>query len=301
MPFLDVSGGRLYYESAGQGQAIVCIHAGIADSRMWQPQWEAFSPRFHVVRYDTRTYGQTTTEDVPYSNRADLLALLDHLGIGQAVLIGCSRGGQIAADFTLEHPERVSALVLVCAGMGGVTEIESDPDQDALFAAAEAAEEAGDWAKVIDLDVQAWVDGFGRPMNAETDARLEPIRALVREMEWASVAHNAEGGQPIVLNPPAAGRLGELRLPVQTERLIAALDDEDAFVRMAAAEALGRLGDQAAVPKLIEHLNDYGGADWDQQRVCDVAAAALEAVGTQEAADAVAQWRRKLNQLRRGQ
>lgn len=239
MPFLDVSGGRLYYESAGQGQAIVCIHAGIADSRMWQPQWEAFSPRFHVVRYDTRTYGQTTTEDVPYSNRADLLALLDHLGIGQAVLIGCSRGGQIAADFTLEHPERVSALVLVCAGMGGVTEIESDPDQDALFAAAEAAEEAGDWAKVIDLDVQAWVDGFGRPMNAETDARLEPIRALVREMEWASVAHNAEGGQPIVLNPPAAGRLGELRLPAL---LLAGDYDELAAQKISGLYAAGVAG-----------------------------------------------------------
>ncbi|MBL8145938.1 MAG: hypothetical protein JNL34_06095, partial [Anaerolineae bacterium] len=70
---------------------------------------------------------------------------------------------------------------------------------------------------------------------------------------------------------------------------------------MAAAESLGRLGDEAAVPKLIEHLNDFGGADWDQQRVCDVAAAALEAIGTQEAAAAVVQWRRKLNQLLRGQ
>ena len=214
MPYLDVSGGRLYYEVAGEGLPVIFIHAGIADHRMWQPQWEAFSPRFRVVRYDTRTYGQTTTEDVPYSNRADLLELMDHLGIDQAVLVGCSRGGQIAADFTLEHPGRVSALVLVCAGMGGLTEIESDPAQEAVFAEAEAAEEAGNWAKVIELDVKAWVDGFGRPMDAETDARLEPIRALVREMEWASVAHNDEGGQPIVLAPPAAGRLSEIRVPV---------------------------------------------------------------------------------------
>lgn len=214
MPFLNVNGGRLYYETAGQGRAVVFIHAGIADSRMWQPQWEAFAPHYRLVRFDTRTYGQTTTEDVPYSNRADLLALLDHLGIERAVLIGCSRGGQIAADFTLEHPERVSALVLVCAGMGGLTQIDSDPEQDALYEEAEAAEAAGDWAKVIDLDVRAWVDGFGRPMDTATDARLEPIRALVREMEWASVAHNSEGGQPIVLDPPAAGRLAELRLPV---------------------------------------------------------------------------------------
>ncbi|MBL8147969.1 MAG: alpha/beta fold hydrolase [Anaerolineae bacterium] len=239
MPFLDVSGGRLYYEAAGQGQAVVFVHAGIADNRMWQPQWEAFSPRFRVVRYDTRTYGRTTTEDVPYSNRADLLAVLDHLGIERAVLIGCSRGGQIAADFTLEHPQRVSALVLVCAGVGGVTSIESDPDQDALFMDAEAAEEAGDWAKVIELDVRAWVDGFGRPMDAATDARLEPIRALVREMEWASVAHHDEGGQPIVLDPPAAGRLAELRLPVL---LIAGDYDEMATQKLGELYASGVAG-----------------------------------------------------------
>jgi HEAT repeat protein len=98
----------------------------------------------------------------------------------------------------------------------------------------------------------------------------------------------------------AAEALGELRPPLDTKGLLGALEDEDAFVRMAAAEALGRLGDTSAVPRLTEHLSDYGGADWDQQRVCDVAAAALEAIGTPEAMLAVKQWRSKLAQLRRG-
>lgn len=211
MPFLDVQGGRLYYETSGQGSPVVFIHAGIADHRMWEPQWEEFAAHHRVVRYDTRRYGQTTTEDVPYSNRADLRELLDHLGIERAAVIGCSRGGQIAADFTIEFPERVSALVLSCAGLGGATFETSD--EDAIYAEASAAEEAGDWARVIELDVQVWVDGFGRPQDAASTAHLEPIRALVREMEWASIAHNDEGGQPIVLDPPAAGRLGEMRLP----------------------------------------------------------------------------------------
>ena len=142
--------------------------------------------------------------------------------------------------------------------------------------------------------------------------RLRDVHPLVREKAAEAIgklrANDAEDSliaaladrEPFVRRA-AAEALGELRLPVQTEALIGALDDEDAFVRMAAAESLGRLGDEAAVPKLIEHLNDFGGADWDQQRVCDVAAAALEAIGTQEAAAAVVQWRRKLNQLRRGQ
>lgn len=142
--------------------------------------------------------------------------------------------------------------------------------------------------------------------------RLHDPHPLVREKAAEAIgklrANEAEeslinalsDAEPFVRRA-AAEALGELRLPVQTDKLVEALDDEDAFVRMAAAEALGRLGAEAAVPKLVEHLNDYGGADWDQQRVCDVAAAALEAIGTPEAAAAAAQWRRKLKQLRRGQ
>ncbi|HYO87483.1 MAG TPA: HEAT repeat domain-containing protein [Candidatus Limnocylindrales bacterium] len=99
----------------------------------------------------------------------------------------------------------------------------------------------------------------------------------------------------------AAEALGELRGPLDIMGLTAALEDDDAFVRMAAAEALGRLGDAAAVPALTGRLFDYGGAEWDQQHVCDVAAAALEAIGTKEAMAAVEQWRRKLDELRRGQ
>lgn len=212
MPFLDINRGRLYYEEAGSGPAVVFVHAGIADHRMWDDQWEAFAAHYHVVRYDTRGYGQTTTEDVPYSNRADLLALLDHLNIGRATLIGCSRGGQIAADFALEHPDRAAALVLSCAALGGV-EFEPTPEEKVLFDEADAAEEAGDWERVIARDIQAWVDGFGRPPDAADETHLTTIRDRVRAMEWASVAHNTEGGQSLPLEPPAAGRLNQLRLP----------------------------------------------------------------------------------------
>jgi pimeloyl-ACP methyl ester carboxylesterase len=250
MPFLDVSGGRLYYEQAGEGRPVVFIHAGIADHRMWEPQWEPFAGRYRVVRYDTRGYGQTTSEAVPYSNRADLLALLDHLGIERAALIGCSRGGQIAADFALEHPDRVSALVLVCAGLSGLQQADPDPDQEALFEEAWKAEQAGDWATVIELDVRCWVDGFGRPMDAATDARLEPIRALVREMEWASVAHNAEGGQPIALDPPAADRLGEIQVPA----LVLTGDYDEAVTQQIGALYAEGIAGARLVPLPTAHL-----------------------------------------------
>src|SRR3989304_1406543 len=117
--FVDVEGARLYYETAGTGRYLVLIHAGVADSRMWDDQFLVFADRFHVVRYDTRGFGRSKTEDGPFSNRQDLRELLRHLGIGRSSLCGASRAGQIAIDFTLEYPEMVEALVPVAAGISG--------------------------------------------------------------------------------------------------------------------------------------------------------------------------------------
>lgn len=70
--FIVVPGGRLYYEVEGEGPAVTLIHAGVANLRMWDAQVASWRDRFRVIRYDTRGFGRTLTEDVPYSNRADL-------------------------------------------------------------------------------------------------------------------------------------------------------------------------------------------------------------------------------------
>src|SRR5690349_8638123 len=105
--YLPVEGGQLYYEVTGAGHPLVLIHAGVADLRQWDEQVAAFAPHYRVIRYDTRGFGKTRTEPVAFSNRQDLYELLTHLGVEKAYLIGNSRGGQIAFDFTLEHPEMV--------------------------------------------------------------------------------------------------------------------------------------------------------------------------------------------------
>src|SRR5438093_1062280 len=55
----DVNGGRLHYEIYGRGPALVFLHAGIADSRMWDEQVRYFSDRYTVVRFDMRGFGQS--------------------------------------------------------------------------------------------------------------------------------------------------------------------------------------------------------------------------------------------------
>src|SRR2546421_8761630 len=77
--FVKAPGARLYYEAAGRGHPLLLIHAGVADCRMWDAQFQVFAEQFRVVRYDTRGFGKSLTEDVSFSNRQDVSDLLDHL------------------------------------------------------------------------------------------------------------------------------------------------------------------------------------------------------------------------------
>lgn len=102
---ISVPGGRLWLSVDGpmDGIPLTLIHAGVATSEMYEGHVPAFvAAGLRVIRYDTRGFGRTETENVPFSNREDLAAVLDHLGIESTHLVGISRGGTIALDFTLE-------------------------------------------------------------------------------------------------------------------------------------------------------------------------------------------------------
>lgn len=99
---------------------MVFIHDGHMHSASWNAQWEHFSKDHRLIRYDRRGYGQSTPATAPYSNVDDLRALLHHLRVTNAVLVGCSAGGRLAIDLTLEHPALVRRLVLVGAVVSGL-------------------------------------------------------------------------------------------------------------------------------------------------------------------------------------
>jgi len=243
---LDVPGGTLYWESTGRGPALVLVHAGIADHGMWDDDVPSFAGGHRVVTYDCRGFGRSRTDAVDYSNRADLAALLDHLGIERAALLGCSRGGQIALDFTLERPERVSALVLVACGPGGM-EHEPTPVERALFESEEPLSKARDWTGVADLDVRLWVDGVGQPATRVAAA----VRDRVRAMSLANYTAGHTEARPIPLEPPAIGRLAEVRVPT-----LILHGDLDVSGVTAGAEALelGIAGARRVVVPRVAHM-----------------------------------------------
>lgn len=111
--FLDLVDGRLWYESVGDGPPLVFVHDGLADAAAWDAQVADLARDHRVVRYDRRGYGRSDPPEAPYSNLADLHALVEHMGIEAGVFVGSSSGGGLVLDYALEHPERVTALVLV--------------------------------------------------------------------------------------------------------------------------------------------------------------------------------------------
>ena len=169
MPTVDVEGARLSYRAVGHGPALLLIHAGIADMRMWDPLVALLDHRFQVVRYDMRGHGETTIEAVEFSDVADVAAVLDALDIESCVLVGASFGGLVALSFAAAHPERVERLVVIDPPLPGH---EWSERMKAFFAAENEALEAGRVDDAVKLNVELFVG------SAEPD-----VKALVAEMQ----------------------------------------------------------------------------------------------------------------------
>jgi len=119
--FVEVDGAKLYYEECGSGpKAVVLVHDGVLDSSVWDDVWPEFCKHFRTIRYDRRGYGRSPGATQGFYATDDVAAILHHLKLKQVAIVGSSHGGEIAINFTLEHPETVEQLVLVGAVVGGM-------------------------------------------------------------------------------------------------------------------------------------------------------------------------------------
>ena len=196
MPYVDVPGGRLWYEAAADGAPLLLLHAGLVDSRMWGTHVAPLSERYRVVRYDLRGFGRSDRPTEPFSHVDDLAALLDAAGVERAALVGLSLGGRICIDFALVHPERVRALVLVASGLGGFPFNAFTAEQGAEI---EAAFERGELESVVDLELEVWA-----PLGVD-----HGLRRIAHDQAHVNALDDVEQR----LAPPAIERLGEIRAP----------------------------------------------------------------------------------------
>ncbi len=124
MPYATTADNvKLYYEEVGQGTPILFVHEFASDYRGWEPQMREFGKRYRCITYSARGY---TPSDVPADAKdysylhvmRDCVAMLDHLKIDKAHLIGLSMGGYTSLQTALNHPDRVRSLVLAGTGSG---------------------------------------------------------------------------------------------------------------------------------------------------------------------------------------
>jgi 3-oxoadipate enol-lactonase len=210
--FIDVPGGRLYVVDEGSGPPIVLLHAGVADLRAWDAMVPFLTRAgYRSIRYDARAFGRSTTEDVEFSRQADLLAVLDAVGVGKAVLVGNSQGGMIAYDTAIESPDRVVAVVGVAAGVGGF-EVETPADELPIEEAYERVDTAEpfDAKALTDFEVQVWGNG---PLQA-TDRLPRELLDRLGEMGLPLNQPDRIAGRRTPLDPPASERLAGLHCPV---------------------------------------------------------------------------------------
>jgi 3-oxoadipate enol-lactonase len=200
------------YDRAGprDGLPVVLIHAGIADRRMWDPQWSALTADHDVVRLDLRGFGDSI--DRPQGALSpvdDVLDTLAGLGVGCCHLVGASYGAGVAVEVALTGPEQVASLLLVAPG--GSLIAEATPDLRAFFDAERAALAGEDLDEAVEANLSWWVDGPQRDASA-----VDPkVRDLVRRMQRRAFELTVDWDdlEEKELDPPALDRLSEIHVP----------------------------------------------------------------------------------------
>lgn len=205
--FVRVGVGDIYYEAMGKGEPLVLVHGGALDHRMWNDQFELFARQYRVVRYDVRGHGFSRSPYGAHTDYEDLRALLDHLGIERAHLMGLSLGGRIIVDFALEHPERVLKLIPVAPGLSGY-EFHAEPEQKCTQE-IRAAYVSADFDRAAEAFLNGWTVGpKRRPEDVDAGLRAR-VLALMKE----NMIPGKEAGYMVEADPPAVGRLAEIQAP----------------------------------------------------------------------------------------
>jgi 3-oxoadipate enol-lactonase len=225
-------GGIAYDRTGPRGDPpVLLLHAGIADRRMWDPQWPALTAERDVVRIDFRGFGDSTERpDGALSPVRDVVATLDALRVERCHLVGASFGAGVAVEVALTRPDLVESLLL--SAPGGSLIAEPTADLRAFVDAERSALADDDLDAAVEANVSWWVDGPRRDADA-----VDPVvrglvgrwqrRAFEVTADWADIEEEE-------LEPPALDRLGDVQAP--TLVLVGGLDI-DAIIQTAARVA----------------------------------------------------------------
>lgn len=158
------------HDALGAGAAVLLLHAGVCDRRMWRPQVQELMGAHRVIAPDLPGFGESPLRPGKFSSVAEIVELLDSLGVEQTFVVGSSFGGRIAMTLAAEVPDRVLGLLLACPAYGAVPPTPAaerfDSEETRLL-------EAGDVDAAVELNIDTWLGPDAEPATG----------ALVREMQ----------------------------------------------------------------------------------------------------------------------
>jgi 3-oxoadipate enol-lactonase len=202
--YVDVNNARLWVEDEGEGPAILFLHGGLGDARLWKPVAERLRDSYRCIRYDIRFFGRSEGPDEEWSPVDDSIGVLDTLGVARAAVVGLSMGGGIALRVAQTHPDRVTAVVHV-AGAVGPFELEGYDPGD-----TRESEMRADFAVWAPLGVEEGYEEmwFATPEDTPPDRRVElDVAAIAAPIYVVTARHDPEVFRAMAETLPAIGRV----------------------------------------------------------------------------------------------
>ena len=201
-----INGISMHYQVSGpQNGPVVVLHHPLATNlSIWDELTAALEPRYRVVRMDARGHGQTEAPKGAYTFdvlAADVVALMDHLGIDKARFLGLSMGGMVGQYLGLQYPDRFHSLCL--ASTTSAVPADALPIWDQRIQAIEAS---GTTKTIVDGQLPRWVTPPAFTTKPDLVARLRQMIEMTSAVGYVGWCHAIRG-----LN--VTDRLKEIRLP----------------------------------------------------------------------------------------
>lgn len=219
------------------------------ESATWHPQWAAFGDTHRVVCMDLCGFGSHLPTTESFDRLTNIVAVLDALEIGLAVVVGASMGGQVAQDLAVAHPDRVAGLMLIGSAITGHAWSQSVQD---FWAVEGAALVAGDIDGAVEANLAFWVDGPSRQHGNLSDADRQLVRTMQRRAFEIELTHPDAGAE--LRDAALSNRLDEITVPTS---ILYGLDDAIDIAQIAesigaqiAHSTLHPIADAAHVPSL---------------------------------------------------
>ncbi|MCJ1399853.1 hypothetical protein MMC11_003056 [Xylographa trunciseda] len=240
--YFEVEGGELFWElwtapslasQASPRPTLLFVHAGVTDRTLWDYQVACFSSKgWDVLRYDRLGYGKSRVQQAYLDQRprsklkhfqhaAEIVQHAQTLRFAHSgrkhekvVAVGLSMGAATCIDFAIAFPDLVCGLAVIAGGLSG-SDYPNTPEEEELFSREASLMESQDVEGLANLTVHLWGDG---PLQPEGRLRKEARQQLYTWCKDIAVREvNGTGGSALEdqdLDPPAAGRLSEIKIPV---------------------------------------------------------------------------------------